>query len=61
MTSVSPGMLALRTMFARCEILHKLKFCANIPQQRAESFVPAFVDAFQKSDWSRYSNGDDWP
>ena len=31
-----------------------------VPQQRTESFVPAFVDAFQKSDWSRYSNGDDW-
>ncbi len=32
-----------------------------VPQQRVESFVPAFIDAFQKSDWSRYSNGDDWP
>ena len=32
-----------------------------IPQQRTESFLPAFVDAFQKSDWLRYSNGDDWP
>jgi hypothetical protein len=32
-----------------------------IPQQRTESFIPAFVDAFQNSDWSRYSNGDDWP
>ena len=32
-----------------------------IPQQRVESFVPAFIDAFQKSDWSRYSNGADWP
>ena len=32
-----------------------------VPQQRVESFVPAFVDAFQKSDWLRYSNGDDWP
>ena len=32
-----------------------------VPQQRIESFVPAFIDAFQKSDWSRYSNGDDWP
>ena len=32
-----------------------------VPQQRVEAFVPAFIDAFQKSDWSRYSNGDDWP
>lgn len=32
-----------------------------VPQQRTESFVSAFVDAFQKSDWLRYSNGDDWP
>jgi hypothetical protein len=32
-----------------------------IPQQRVEFFVPAFIDAFQKSDWSRYSNGADWP
>lgn len=32
-----------------------------VPQQRVESFVPAFIDAFQKSDWARYSNGTDWP
>jgi hypothetical protein len=32
-----------------------------IPQQRVELFVPAFVDTFQNSDWSRYSNGADWP
>jgi hypothetical protein len=32
-----------------------------VPQQRVESFIPAFIDAFQKCDWSRYSNGDDWP
>jgi hypothetical protein len=32
-----------------------------VPQQRVESFVPVFIDVFQKSDWSRYSNGDDWP
>ena len=32
-----------------------------IRQQRVEAFVPAFIDAFQKSDWSRYSNGNDWP
>jgi deoxyribodipyrimidine photolyase-like uncharacterized protein len=32
-----------------------------VPQQRLEAFVPAFVDAFQKSNWARYSKGDDWP
>jgi hypothetical protein len=32
-----------------------------ISQQRVESFVPAFIDAFQKSDWAGYSSGDDWP
>jgi predicted nuclease of predicted toxin-antitoxin system len=32
-----------------------------VPQQRVESFIPAFIDAFQNSDWSRYSSGDDWP
>ena len=32
-----------------------------VPQQKVESFVPAFVDALQKSDWWHYSNGDDWP
>jgi predicted nuclease of predicted toxin-antitoxin system len=32
-----------------------------VPQQRLEAFVPAFVDAFQKSDWARYSNNDDGP
>jgi hypothetical protein len=31
-----------------------------IRQQRVEAFVPAFIDAFQKSDWSLYSNGNDW-
>ena len=30
-------------------------------QQRIEVFVHAFIDAFKKSDWSSYSNGDDWP
>lgn len=33
----------------------------RVPQQRVEAFVPVFVDAFEKSDWSRYSNGADWP
>ena len=32
-----------------------------IPQQRAGAFVDAFIEAFQKSDWSRYSNGTNWP
>ena len=32
-----------------------------VPQQKVESFVPTFVDVLQKSDWSHYSNGDDWP
>jgi len=32
-----------------------------VSQQKVESFVPAFVDALQKSDWSHYSNGDDGP
>jgi len=32
-----------------------------IPQQRVGPFVDAFIEAFQKSDWSRYSNGADWP
>ena len=32
-----------------------------VPQQKVESFIPAFIDVLQKSDWSRYSNGDNWP
>jgi hypothetical protein len=32
-----------------------------VPQQRVESFIPAFIAAFQRSDWSHYSSGDDWP
>ena len=32
-----------------------------IPQQRVESFVAAFVGAFQNCDWSQYTSGDDWP
>ena len=32
-----------------------------VPQQRVDLFVPDFIDAFQRSDWSRYSNGADWP
>jgi len=62
MTSVLPGMLALHTTFAQLRDPSQVKVLRVIvPQQRTESFVPAFVDAFQKSDWSRFSNGDDWP
>jgi predicted nuclease of predicted toxin-antitoxin system len=32
-----------------------------IPQQKVELFIPAFLDAFLKSDWSRFLNGADWP
>jgi hypothetical protein len=32
-----------------------------VPQQRTESFVAAFIETFQKSDWLHCSNGDDWP
>jgi hypothetical protein len=32
-----------------------------VPQQRVESFIPAFIAAFKRSDWSHYSSGDDWP
>ena len=32
-----------------------------IPQQRVESLVAAFVEAFQNCDWSQYTSGDDWP
>ena len=35
--------------------------CVIVPQQRVQLFVPSFIDAFQKSDWSGYSNGADWP
>jgi len=33
----------------------------TVPQQRVEVFVPAFIDAFLKSDWSKYVTGADWP
>jgi len=32
-----------------------------VPQQRVETFVPTFVDAFENSDWSLYTTGADWP
>ena len=32
-----------------------------LPQESAKPFVDNFVRAFQKSDWSRYENGSDWP
>ena len=35
--------------------------CVVVPQQRVDLFVPDFIDVFQRSDWSRYSNGADWP
>jgi len=41
---------------SQVKVLH-----VTILQQRVESFVPAFINVFQNSDWSRYSNGDDWP
>ncbi|MCZ6622784.1 MAG: hypothetical protein O7B35_00895 [Deltaproteobacteria bacterium] len=33
----------------------------TVPQQRVEAFVPAFIDVFLKSDWSKYVTGADWP
>ena len=33
----------------------------TIPQQRVEGFVPEFIAAFLKSDWSEYVTGADWP
>ena len=33
----------------------------KIPQRRVETFIPTFVDAFSKCDWSKYLNGADWP
>lgn len=33
----------------------------TVPQQRVEAFVSAFIDAFLKSDWSKYVTGADWP
>ena len=33
----------------------------TIPQQRARPYVDAFVEAFQKANWSGYNNGADWP
>ncbi len=32
-----------------------------LPQQRSAQFVPLFVQSFEQSDWSNYSNGSDWP
>jgi hypothetical protein len=32
-----------------------------VPQQRVELFVPAFINAFRRSDWARYTNGANWP
>jgi hypothetical protein len=41
---------------SQVKVLHVI-----IPQQKVESFIPAFIDALQRSDGSRYSNGDNWP
>lgn len=32
-----------------------------LPQTRQEEFVKEFLKAFHDSDWTQYSNGDDWP
>jgi hypothetical protein len=43
----------LHRMFAKMRDPSQVKVLRVIvPQQRTESFVPAFVDAFQKSDWT---------
>ena len=33
----------------------------TLPQRPARSFVEGFVGAFQKTNWSRYENGSEWP
>ena len=51
-----PGYWLCCTMSARCADPSQVKVLRVIvPQQRTGLFVPAFVDAFQRSDWSRYS------
>ena len=32
-----------------------------LPQRPAGLFVDDFMQAFQKTDWSHYQNGSDWP
>ena len=32
-----------------------------LPQQPAHQFVHVFVLEFQRTDWSQYENGNDWP
>ncbi len=32
-----------------------------IPQQRVGPFVEEFVNAFSVTDWSKYTDGSDWP
>jgi predicted nuclease of predicted toxin-antitoxin system len=32
-----------------------------LPQQLAQPFVNVFVLEFQRTDWSQYENGNDWP
>jgi len=33
----------------------------GIPQAPGDEFARAFVEAFQRSDWSAFATGDDWP
>jgi len=32
-----------------------------LPQQPAQPFVNVFAQEFQRTDWSQYENGNDWP
>jgi predicted nuclease of predicted toxin-antitoxin system len=41
---------------SRTKLLHVV-----LPQQPAKLFVKTFVHAFEKTDWSHYANGSDWP
>lgn len=33
----------------------------TLPQTRARQFLASFIEAFEKTDWSAYPNGGDWP
>jgi hypothetical protein len=41
---------------SKVKVLHVV-----IPQRPAGRFLDAFIRAFLDSDWSRYTNGSDWP
>ena len=41
---------------SKVKVLHVI-----IPQRPPGPFGSAFIQAFLKSDWSRYTNGSDWP